>query len=238
MPDMMIDLTKLYSLHQASLDLDHAIREASSPELDWRPFSPSRFVYSFFTFNSIYSFNWKESIRTNSSRSWEKDSEGRRPEEIDQAKSLVDFSIDYLGEDSPEQFRDELKDRLQLFNVSDPITALENIVASNESKRIKGLRKDFPSRVKTLLESRNLRPDVLQASLYGSLAFIQTVRNNVFHGSKTRIQMQDEQQQERILIYTAILNSTCEMFFSSIEIAVPQWNRVPISYLGENFVAS
>lgn len=66
--DLKIEIRKLNALHEATLRFDHAIKERG--QTDWRDFTPSRFIYAFFTFNSIYSFDWETSFERNEAITW------------------------------------------------------------------------------------------------------------------------------------------------------------------------
>ena len=55
------DMADLEVLHRDSASLEHAIRKYDDR---WHEFLPSRFVYSFFTFNTLYSVDWEKSLRT------------------------------------------------------------------------------------------------------------------------------------------------------------------------------
>lgn len=50
------EFNDLYKLHRAAVELKHGIYSRG-----WRLFEPSKFIYSFFAFNSFYSINWRES---------------------------------------------------------------------------------------------------------------------------------------------------------------------------------
>ncbi|TKJ32888.1 MAG: hypothetical protein CEE38_21955 [Planctomycetes bacterium B3_Pla] len=238
MIDLKIELTKLFALHKASITLDHAVRESATPNLDWRLFRPSKFIYSYFAFNSIYSFDWEKSIELYSPMRWGSTEDENHPKEEDQIKAIVKFSCQSLGSQAPLQFIRILKGQLQNYKITKPIEALRDIRPSNESKRVKGLRNAFPGNFKTLFQSPDLTQDSLLSSLSGSLSYIQSVRNNVFHGSKTSIQMDDRRQQERLLIYAALVNSLCELFFCAIASVLPGWNCVPADFAKELEVAS
>ena len=53
------DMADLEVLHRDSASLEHAIRKYDD---QCHEFLPSRFVYSFFTFNTLYSIDWKERL--------------------------------------------------------------------------------------------------------------------------------------------------------------------------------
>ena len=125
--DLKIEITKLYALHNATIQLEHGIRELGNPRSMWKDFTPSRFVYAFFTFNSIYSFNWPDSFSTIRALSWgEKDKE-IIPKEEEQIKSYLKFVFEQLGDKSAELFQRKTIEMLDLFEIRDPVQELEKI---------------------------------------------------------------------------------------------------------------
>jgi len=229
MVDLKIELTKLYSLHKAATLLDHAVREVNIDGVDWRPFSPSRFVYSYFAFNSLYSFDWDASVRERKAMFWEPDANDRRPKEIKQIKALARFCCDSLDTKTPAAFENLLSAQLHLFSISDPISLLMHINPSNESNKTRNLREALPENF-AKISSDTGDTDVFYSSLAGSLGFIQAVRNNIFHGSKSRIKMQDSSQQSRLLIYTAVINSVNGLFFEAIVTRKIGWKEVLVDF--------
>jgi len=225
--DLKIEITKLYGLCEASKMLDHAVKRIDAQAMDWRPFSPSRFVYSYFTLNSIYGFDWHSSVKQERAVRWEPNEAGRYPKEFEQLKSLIGFIIDSLAAKAPRLFSQYLHDQLEVLGVSDPEKSLLHIDPSNETKRVRRLRRAFPRNFGQLARA-NPDKDVFKSSLTGVLAFIQAVRNNIFHGSKTRIEMLDPDQQTRLLIYTSIVNAFNSLFFDAILAAAVSWRRVPV----------
>jgi len=67
-------------------------------------------------------------------------------------------------------------------------------------------RKEF----KKLIETETLQKGKLKNEIIG---FIYQVRNNIFHGTKTTIEMADRNQRERLEIYSKILIATNELLF-------------------------
>lgn len=224
--DLMIEVTKLFSLHQACTILEHGIRDVDIGT-QWRAFSPTRFVYAFFTFNSIYSFDWSASIETKTAVRWKKDEKGHFPRGKKQFKRYIRFCSDTLGEATPLTFSDQLQECLALFKVENWVQALENIKPSNEISKDRIYREAFPNNFDKLIYGQITREDHY-ATLVTALMFIYRVRNNIFHGSKTRIEMESMEQQKRLLIYTALLISTNGLLFKSIERKKLGWIRPPV----------
>lgn len=230
MSDLKIELTKLYGLHKACTNLEHAVRDVERSGLQWQPFAPSRFIYAFFTFNGVYSYDWETSFQENSAIKWKPQPRRGRPYEKEQFESMVKVFYSILKSEAPIAFIRSLDKSLRLFNIANSNEELEGIVVSNETKRVRELRKAFPTNYQLLYRKQDSYDKHCRA-LLDCLFFIYAVRNNVFHGSKTRIQMEDESQQSRLLIYTAILIAANNLLF---EVAVKRkdigWKRVPVTF--------
>lgn len=110
--DLNIEITKLYALYAASKMLDHAVRRIGSRDTDWHPFSPSRFVYSYFTLNSIYGFDWHSSVDQGKALHWEPNAAGKYPTELEQLKSLISFIDGAMGDNAQQHFSQYLNDQL------------------------------------------------------------------------------------------------------------------------------
>lgn len=237
MMDLKIELTKLYSLHIASLKLEHAIREHKQSAL-WQPFSPSRFIYAFFAFNSIYNFDWEKSFQKFTPLVWEltldpKSNRHRRMYELDQIKSLLDFYYASLDAETPELFSRWLNDTLELFNISDAGNHLKRIKkVTNENSNTTGHREKFKANFEKIRQPQ-IGIKNHQQALTSVLSFVYAVRCNIFHGTKTRIEMEDPEQQTRLLIYTAVLIATNSLLFSTAATKEIGW-RVPLVHFGKS----
>ncbi|PKO08353.1 MAG: hypothetical protein CVU40_15555 [Chloroflexi bacterium HGW-Chloroflexi-2] len=214
--DLKIELTKLYSLHCATIKFEHGIKELNNPRSLWQDFAPTRFIYAFFTFNSIYSIDWKNSFENNKVLYWEPDYENRYPKEEDQIKNYLGFINEKLSDNIVNLFQTILKNYLDLFSIDNPQYELKYINTTNETKKIKNLREQFPGKFNRLLTEKPEEINFLEISnvIY---PYIYKVRCNLFHGSKTRIHLMDENQQQRLLIYAALIISGNEMLFEFAE---------------------
>ena len=125
MIDLKIELTKLLALHEASITLDHAVREPAIPNLDWRPFCPSKLIYSYFALNSTYSFDWEKSIELHSPMRWGSTEDANRLKEENQIKAIVKFSCQSLGSQAPLIFMGILKGQLQNYKITKPAVRLQ-----------------------------------------------------------------------------------------------------------------
>ena len=211
----------LQVLHQDSASLEHAIRMYDDK---WHEFIPSRFIYSFFTFNTLYSIDWEESLakgelisyddptpegennaKTVKQRMPEKD---RYPkyisfcfEDDDFVKLYEEFFFDFIGQTfEKEEILRELK----------KIKKDEN--SSGNIKRGYFIR-DFYDACYNTLTDHILKIDDSKTII----TFIYKIRCNIFHGAKTLKELNDKSQKKRIDIYTVFLIAINQMVFSYID---------------------
>lgn len=210
--DLKIELTKLYSLHWATVKFEHGIKELNNPKSLWQDFAPLRFIYAFFTFNTIYSIDWEASFENNRIIYWEPDNENKYPKEEEQIKSYIRFLNKRLITDVVREFQKKIRHYLNLFNINDPQYELRYIKSTNETKKLKNLREQFPGKFNRLLTGKPEEINFLEISNV-LFPYIYKIRCNLFHGSKTRIQLMDENQQQRLLIYAALIITANEMLF-------------------------
>jgi hypothetical protein len=210
-------LNDLYQLQIAARELEHGVRD-----LSWRLFEPSKFVYAFFAFNSFYSIDWEETKKQNQLIKWEfikSSNSGKEPKTESQKinemreyiyKSYVKDNKDIEGKDLvADEFVIKLKKFLRVDkNIINEI--LNKIVTDStiDDKKKNSFIKNFEN-----LYDKNLRGNNFNRALYGLLFFVFSVRNNIFHGSKTVIEMMDDNQRDRFEVYTAILLAVNEMLF-------------------------
>lgn len=225
MADLKIALRDLFALHSASLDLEHGIRE-SGGRTPWQEFNPTRFVYAFFTFNSVYAWDWSRSFPANEPLEWEPmikaDGSSRRKSETEQFSGLVDYYHTALGADAATVFAASLNRIINLLGISDPEDKLTRINVINETKDARKYRKRFLDNFETIRQPEASSGDPKKA-LTEVLWFIYLVRCNIFHGRKKTIEMEDDEQQARLLIYAAILIATNGMLFEVADRAGIGW---------------
>ena len=53
---------KLWGIHKETSSKKHAI-ERETGRVNWKEFNPTQFMYVYFTFNSLYSINWAQSLQ-------------------------------------------------------------------------------------------------------------------------------------------------------------------------------
>ena len=201
-PRQLTDIIKNVHLsHRFAKQIEHGI---SFEHSNWKLFEPSKFVYSFFTFNTLYEINWAETIR--SERIWD----NRRLDTVDKIKKFLQFIYQYkktitLKEKYDENLSTDFLNR---------ITNDSNIKRIDKSLPVqKTIRQNFEDAIHNYCNP-NFVLD--QTEHYKIIWFIYQVRNNIFHGSKTATEMIKGGQRERLLIYSNLILATNEMFFSVI----------------------
>jgi|GEM_PF-547544 len=228
MSELYEQLNDLYQLHKAAKDLEHGIKKDS-----WTFFEPSKFVYAFFAFNSFYSIDWEMSVRRERVCSWEyrRDS-NENLKEMDKIDKLISFiynSILYSKTDDLNAGHDRW--------VSQKVSAKMASYIGIESEKIFEILENInlDSRIKSETKSRFifslnqiLKNEVIDENIKDSLSnvlkFVFLVRNNIFHGSKTVIEMMNKNQSARLNIYTHIIIALNDLLFESIETRF-KWNR-------------
>lgn len=227
--DLKLEIRKLFALHEATLRLEHAFREVALSGSTWQVFTPSRFIYAFFTFNSIYGFDWQSSFDEQKVIRWQQNDKGRYPTEEEQFKAYFGYVNAQLSPDTPTIFSEKLNQMLDWFGITDPVTALEHIDLVNANKKLKKLSKKVPNQFSVVLKG-DQNPDEFYLSVSILLEFVYKVRCNLFHGTKTMVQLLNMEQQKRLLIYTALLITTNSLLFRVTEKSNIGWVKVSVEF--------
>lgn len=212
--DLKLELRKILALHEASLRMEHAIRESARPDDQWRDFTPSRFIYAFFTFNTIYSWDWQASFESGHPERWQQKANGRYPDEIKQIKGFVRFCSDTLEGNVVEYFRKRFVGACNTMGAREPADAMVDLDITNADKKLKKLKDQMPQLVKRLLAGAG-KPDGFHSDACHVLRFVYGVRCNLFHGCKTHVQMHDAKQQKRLLVYASLLTAANGLLFDA-----------------------
>jgi hypothetical protein len=233
--DLKIEIRKLFALHEATVQLEHGARKIALTENPWKIFTPSRFVYAFFTFNSIYSFDWESSFDKQQVIRWQCDENGRYPGEEDQFTGYLKYVSNKLSPETPTIFARELKRILDLFHIAEPVATLEHVDLVNASKKLEELSKQLPKQFSIVLKGDQKDTDFYPSACL-LLKFVYKVRCNLFHGVKTNVQLLDTKQQQRLLIYTALLIAANSLLFLVAKKSNIGWNEVSVDFDGSNGV--
>ena len=207
---MIEEIKKLHRLHSITKDFSHIIEYKTG---SWKMFEPSRFIYSFFTFNSLYEINWSDSIADNTIY-YEFDNDPEKTKESTKMRAYINFIFEYATEDDFKILSQNIKkmgkgkkplENNELHNLLQEIVLDDRIKNSDKN--------DFIVKIEKLVSGRKLTPSQYFNSI---VKFIYYVRNNIFHGSKTTIEMAEKKQRDRLIVYSNILNQTNELFFKII----------------------
>ena len=233
----------LKKVNRLSKNYDHAVSEPDG----WQIFEPTKFIYSYFTFNLIYNIDWEKSFKTNDLMDYD----------VDKFLSVLS---DFL-EKYPEQKNDKIKtyvknlepregtkrnNYLQFIDTNLSRDKIIELMTKNfegnqffsrqddDTKKIRArITPDLQSAIFKLEGGSRIRSshiDDFNKNLdkicsgefkYGVLRdlgfFISQVRNNIFHGSKSITDMMREDQRLRLKLYTAIINGFNDGLFEIIE---------------------
>lgn len=228
--DLKIELRKLYALHEATIRFDHAIRESGSEE--WRVFAPSRFVYAFFTFNSIYSFDWSSSFETKKAIRWAPDASGRIPKEEEQFKAYIRYVDSVLTPRTSEIVSEKMRSCLTAYAISDPAEELKAVDMENADKKLRELSQQLPGEFRRLWQGKAVGNQFFSSACV-VFRFIYAVRCNLFHGAKTRVHLLDPAQQRRLLVYATALITVNSLLFRIAENAGIGWRQIAVDFASQ-----
>ena len=225
--DLKIEIRKLAAVHAAATRLEHAAREVGQTQ--WNDFAPSRFVYAFFTFNSIYSFNWEKSFNEGRAITWKSEDADHVPREDKQFKDYVKYVNGILAPETARIVSEELASSLESYGIDDAIEELKGVNVTNATKRLKNLARQLPGEFGRLLKGQ-ARDHEFFPTACAVLKFVYEVRCSLFHGSKTKVQLLDTAQQRRLLISSGILMATNSLLFRVAKRADIGWQDVKTDF--------
>lgn len=184
-------LEGLYKLHLASVALQHAVRKERD---DWAVFEPSQFIYAFFTFNTLYTINWSETRRAERVIEWYQ----RDNEYEDKIKNVLVFCL------SADNGNTYVTNLIRELRREAPIRSILDRIKPDDQIGKRLISKFKTPIVRIIDDGDN---NVTMDEYESIFKFIYMVRNNVFHGQKTTLEMLDPDQRHRFSIYTKILTS-------------------------------
>jgi len=188
-----------------SIEVSHQFAKTHKHGLElhgkWKLFEPTKFIYSFFSFNMIYSIDWESTLEKNKIRYKTNVS----------AKKLFHDTIHFItayDENIFEKELEKLDPTRKMYSVINKMTYDRN---SNRESELtyNTIAQDFKKAAQKFSEFHSLNSDDHFKLLQMSYA----VRNNIFHGEKKATQMIETGQRERLIHYTNIILATNESFF-------------------------
>jgi len=203
------EIKDLHRLHLVTKDFKHIIEYEKG---SWKMFEPSKFVYSYFAFNSFYNYNWQKSFEAKSLTTLDTTSEHFKEET--KMKTMINFIFDNIVEEDKNEFIRFIKKPIKgehpipiekLIESIEGITP-DNRISDSESKK-------FKENFNQMISENKLQIGKLK----NMTRFVYLVRNNIFHGTKTTIEMSNKKQRDRLEIYANILIGVNELLFKSLE---------------------
>ena len=200
----------LHAAHMDNARLRYYARGPMNREFSQMPLTP--FIYEFFLFNSLYQIDWSSS---NSSSGLV--SHPHEKTEVWKQGRFVKFLRDH-SRNKPEL----------LHRAFEPICDIEELDGSwtrvSADSRIRDADGvTFFARIREFqdLLTGNPSPGSLTISksrpdLDGCVEYINKVRNNIFHGSKTLGDSADRNQKRRIEVYELFLKGLTSLFFLAV----------------------
>ena len=208
--DLEMKLRIYKVIHKESAQRNHGIEVPIGGKYEWIDYTPTRFIYSFFTFNTLYNIDWQSSLNKGAVYLFKRNEydEDKQDAYLDFVFSDEDFVasfkkpfIDYLTRDVPSTV------------ILEQLQGIELDKAFNGSIKDKGVITSFQDAMKSLLISKQFNIKTIKTIL----GFVYRIRCNIFHGVKSMEQMRMVSQKERIEIYTRIIIAVNQMCFSYID---------------------
>lgn len=194
-------------IHEMSATLEHAIKEFDS----WKPYIPTQFIYTFFTFNTLYNIDWRRSLRKRDICMCTYGGEEYR------YNLYLKFCCNETHYDFLIEYKDFFIRCVTFKHSSDEILKLLKNIELDVNDR--GSIQDpeqinkFISACTKCLKGNRLDYDILK----DILDFIYQIRCNLFHGVKTMDMLKSEAQQKRLEIYTSFIVAINQMIFSYLQ---------------------
>jgi hypothetical protein len=188
-------------------NLEHGISYQRS---NWELFEPSKFIYSFFTFNMLYEINWEETLsRVLIPNTRRKDFTSNK------IILLLKFIYSHLDDFSFISFYKKYDTELSIIDNSKSIRRDINILKKDKTTFLRN-RNTYLENFTTAL--KNLKKgNISIEDHYKLIIFCYQVRNNIFHGLKKATEMIESGQRDRLHNYSQILLATIEMFFEILK---------------------
>ena len=207
--DLLRKTDLLSYIHGESARKEHAIMQGN----EWEPYIPTRFIYSFFTFNTLYNIDWKLSLERRNLYNF-----NSAPTEGDKYTKYLDFCCNEEEDDFLIEYKDFFI-RYVTANFS-PDFILEELKKIQLDRKYsrggineQGKIDDFITACEKCLKGNCLSKDILKCII----DFIYKIRCNLFHGVKTMQDLQSEHQQIRLNIYSTFIVAINQMVFSYLE---------------------
>lgn len=225
----------LYNEFLCSTEYIHSIRSRNNFKDRKDPYTPSLFIYSYFTFNTLYNINWRYTAEKNYRKVYnyipQKDENGNKYylNETSKIEFYLDFITDAYNTDFSE-FRMHFMTYIRNYRRSVDIKRgvnkeddcydksleewAEKQLGAFKSKKKSQLNEDAKNNLIKIVNNiiNPSSQQITKEELKCLVEIIYKVRCNLFHGSKNPKDF-DGSQMERFVIYAAILSSLNYMLF-------------------------
>ncbi len=200
----------LHAAHMDNARLRYYARGPMNREFSQMPLTP--FIYEFFLFNSLYQIDWSASNGKSGLVS-----HPHEKTEVWKQGRFVKFLRDH-SKTNPELLQrafnpindiDELGGSWTRVSADSRISDADGVKFFAHIRELQDLLRGNPST--SSLKISNSRPD-----LDGCVEYINKVRNNIFHGSKTLGDSADRNQKRRIEVYELFLKGLTSLFFLAV----------------------
>ena len=210
------EIHSLKEIHLSVTKIQHGINTENK---GWIDYFPSQFVYSFFTFNTLYNINWRESLRYGIWQSYiktqEPNSKSCRIYEETKQKYYTNVCLGKNNEFA--EFFRPLFFKIVYHGYSPELirTVLKGVkIDQSDNGRIDENKK---TSFIMQFEELYLPTGFTQEAIYNVIHFLYLVRCNLFHGTKDWKEIQNLSQQIRFRIYANIMTAINQMVFSMID---------------------
>ncbi len=181
-------------------------------------FEPTKFVYAFFNFNTIYQVDWKNSIDRKEILPHDKIFDEKRGNERnlfenEQQDKLLDFILSQIDFQIASSELNKALNNLEKEGIN-VVKELEKITLDkNVTDRMK---RKFLESFENLLSGNFQDRECFYKSIKSVITLIYNVRNNIFHGNKDRFQLENREQQIRLRIYAEVIQSICQLAIKAV----------------------
>lgn len=206
-------LYELHILHYFSVNQKHFLKIKDN----FRLFEPTKFVYSYFSFSTIFNYDWsklldkKDIVPHQKRKVFFDNGDYKEHEEYEKIKieRYLNFIFDNISSKNRKEF-------IQKIMNNKTLEEIKKLIDSSKLKKndLNTLNKSFKYLVKDYSDSDGI--EIFKRRIINITNIVGSVRNNIFHGSKGIIKMIETEQRDRLMFYSNFINSLNEQFFKVI----------------------
>ena len=204
--DLREEVGNLYYMYE---EIKDSIHSAIIQGRKFERYYPSYFLYSFFFYNTMFNYDWKESFIAGRLILSMDNNEKKR------SHRLIDFCFQDDTFIKTRKYRDIFTSEVlqNYHNIHEIYEILEGIKSDREfnkyskSKIDTELIKNFNNIINSIFIDKKFCKEYL----YTLVDFIYLVRCNIVHGSKSLSDMNKDDQKDRLLFYKDILMAVNKM---------------------------